>query len=89
MICAGFQKLLEPEYEVVGTVKDGLALLKVAAELKPDVVLVDIQPGTVWIDRHGEQRPIGRADILIVAPYNDQITRLRDRLPGHFLARDP
>jgi DNA-binding NarL/FixJ family response regulator len=42
MICAGFQKLLEPEYEVVGTVGDGRALLKAAEELKPDLVLVDV-----------------------------------------------
>lgn len=42
MICAGFRKLLEPEYEVVGTVGDGRALLKVAGELKPDLVLVDV-----------------------------------------------
>jgi DNA-binding NarL/FixJ family response regulator len=42
MICAGFQKLLEPEYEVVGIVQDGRALLKAAVELKPDVVLVDV-----------------------------------------------
>jgi DNA-binding NarL/FixJ family response regulator len=42
MICAGFQKLLEPEYEVVGCVGDGHALLKAAAKLKPDVVLVDV-----------------------------------------------
>jgi DNA-binding NarL/FixJ family response regulator len=42
MICAGFQKLLEPEYEVVGTVGDGYALLKAAEELRPDVALVDV-----------------------------------------------
>ena len=42
MICAGFQKLLEPLYEVVGCVEDGLALLEAVEELKPDVVLVDI-----------------------------------------------
>lgn len=42
MICAGFQKLLEPFYEVVGSVADGHALLKAADELKPDVVLLDI-----------------------------------------------
>lgn len=42
MICAGFRKLLEPEYEVVGAVGDGRALLKAAEELKPDVVLVDV-----------------------------------------------
>ena len=42
MICAAFRKLLEPEYEVVGAVGDGRALLKAAEELKPDVVLVDV-----------------------------------------------
>jgi DNA-binding NarL/FixJ family response regulator len=42
MICAGFQKLLEPEFEVVGSVRDGRALLQAAADLKPDVVLVDV-----------------------------------------------
>ena len=42
MICAGLAKLLEPLYEVVGSVEDGRALLKAAEELKPDVVLLDI-----------------------------------------------
>jgi DNA-binding NarL/FixJ family response regulator len=42
MISAGFRKLLEPQYEVVGSVEDGRTLLKAATELKPDVVLVDI-----------------------------------------------
>jgi DNA-binding NarL/FixJ family response regulator len=42
MIAAGFQKLLEPHYEVVGCVTDGRALLKAAPELKPDVVLLDV-----------------------------------------------
>ena len=34
--------MLEPEYEVVGTVGDGRSLLKAAQELKPDLVLVDV-----------------------------------------------
>lgn len=42
MICAGVAKLLEPHYEVIGTVEDGRALLKAADELKPDVVVLDI-----------------------------------------------
>jgi len=40
------------------------------------------QPGTGWIDRHGNRQPLTCDDILIVAPYNDQVNRLRDRLPG-------
>jgi len=42
MICAGFQKLLEPQYEVIGSVADGLALLKSAPELKPDLIVIDV-----------------------------------------------
>ncbi|MGA2369540.1 MAG: response regulator [Candidatus Korobacteraceae bacterium] len=42
MIAAGFQKLLEPRYEVVGCVADGHALLKAAPELNPDIVLLDV-----------------------------------------------
>jgi uncharacterized protein len=40
------------------------------------------QPGTSWTDRHGNHQPLTLDDILIVAPYNDQVNRLRDRLPG-------
>jgi uncharacterized protein len=40
------------------------------------------QPGTGWINRQGERRTLTRDDILIVAPYNDQVNRIRDRLPG-------
>ena len=36
------QKLLENEFEVVGTVCDGRALVQAAIELKPDVIVVDI-----------------------------------------------
>jgi len=42
MICAGFQKLLEPEFELVGTVGDGRSLLTSAEELNPELVLVDV-----------------------------------------------
>jgi hypothetical protein len=37
--------------------------------------------GTSWIDRHGEARPLTRGDILCVAPFNDQVNRLTERLP--------
>jgi DNA-binding NarL/FixJ family response regulator len=34
--------LLEPEFQVIGIVTDGRTLLKAAAELEPDVVILDI-----------------------------------------------
>ena len=36
------KKLLEPEFEVVGTVSNGHDLVRAATQLKPDVVIVDI-----------------------------------------------
>jgi DNA-binding NarL/FixJ family response regulator len=42
MVSAGLRKLLEPEYEVIGSVEDGRTLLKVATELRPDLVVVDV-----------------------------------------------
>lgn len=42
MFSAGMRKLLEAEYEVVGCVTDGRSLLKAAADLSPDLVLVDV-----------------------------------------------
>ena len=42
LFCNLLRELLEPEYEVVGSVSDGRELLEAAATLRPDVVLVDI-----------------------------------------------
>jgi len=36
------KKLLEPEFDVVATVGDGRALVRVAATLKPQVIIIDI-----------------------------------------------
>ena len=35
-------RLLEPEFEVVGTVADGCELLKATGQMKPDVCVIDI-----------------------------------------------
>ena len=42
IVVDAFRKLLENDCDVVGTVSDGRALLESAAELNPDVVVVDI-----------------------------------------------
>ncbi len=42
IVVAGLKGILEPEFELVGTVHDGRALLKAARELRPDVIVVDI-----------------------------------------------
>jgi DNA-binding NarL/FixJ family response regulator len=42
MLLEAFKALLEPEYEVIGTVTDGRMLLEEFARLHPEVVLLDI-----------------------------------------------
>jgi DNA-binding NarL/FixJ family response regulator len=42
LFCSLLRDLLEPEYEVVGSVSDGQELLKAASSLRPDVVIADI-----------------------------------------------
>src|SRR5713226_2171764 len=42
LVLEGIRKLLEIEFEVVGTVEDGRALLRAAEQLRPDVILLDI-----------------------------------------------
>jgi predicted RecB family nuclease len=38
--------------------------------------------GGTWTDTTGQQRPIGLADVLVVAPYNAHVGALRARLPA-------
>jgi DNA-binding NarL/FixJ family response regulator len=42
ILLEAFQKLLEPEYDVVGAVADGRELLAAAPKLRPEVIVTDI-----------------------------------------------
>ena len=42
LVAEACRRLLEPEFEVVGTVSDGRALLRATAELRPNIVILDI-----------------------------------------------
>ena len=42
LILAGLRKLVEADYDVVGTVEDGRALVDAAQALRPDLILLDI-----------------------------------------------
>jgi predicted RecB family nuclease len=55
-----------------------------AEEVERVAGLVDslIQPGVNWIDDAGRARPLLLIDILIVAPYNAQVSDLAARLPN-------
>src|ERR1700747_3525104 len=42
LVAEACKKLLEAEYEVVGTVSDGRALVRAAAELRPQLIIIDV-----------------------------------------------
>ena len=42
IVTEGLRNLLEPEFELVGIVEDGRALLDAAEKLRPDVIIADI-----------------------------------------------
>jgi DNA-binding NarL/FixJ family response regulator len=42
LLAEACKKMLEPEFEVVGIVTDGRALVRAALELRPDVAIIDV-----------------------------------------------
>ena len=66
-------KLLEPEFEVVGMVSDGQALLAASARLKPDVLVLDISmPVLSGLDAARElQRTGSRAKIIFLTVHEE------------------
>jgi DNA-binding NarL/FixJ family response regulator len=42
IVAEGLRSLLEPDFELVGIVEDGRAMLEAAEKLKPDVVVADV-----------------------------------------------
>ncbi len=45
------------------------------------IVTMLTAPVSSWIDKCGEEHPLGSADIMVVAPYNLQVAELGYRLP--------
>jgi len=43
--------------------------------------------GTTWVDQHGTATPLTVRDFLVVAPYNDQVNLLRERLAADPVTR--
>jgi DNA-binding NarL/FixJ family response regulator len=57
MLLDAFQRLLEPRCEIVGTACDGRALIDLAANTRPDVIVLDIaMPGLNGIDACAQLR---------------------------------
>jgi uncharacterized protein len=52
------------------------------AERVAAVVTSILDAKATWTDRHGVTRPLDLRDILIVAPYNAQVSEIADRVAG-------
>ncbi|HVN80476.1 MAG TPA: response regulator transcription factor [Terriglobia bacterium] len=72
MLLDALKGLLEPRCEVVGTVSDGRALLKAAAKLQPDIVVLDIaMPQLNGLDAARHLKPALPAVKLIFLTMNE------------------
>ena len=52
------------------------------AEVIRGLVAGILSSSTSWLDRDGTEHAIGLNDVLIIAPYNDQVFELQDCIPG-------
>jgi DNA-binding NarL/FixJ family response regulator len=73
MVVEGLRKVLEPEVELVGTVADGRALMKAAAKLEPDIIIVDISmPLLNGLDAAREiKKDFPRVKIIVLTMHTD------------------
>lgn len=81
LFCNLLRDLLEPEYEVVGSVSDGRELLKAADSLRPDVVLVDIgMPSLNGLDAGRRLKQANPRVKLIYLTMNNNIEYAREAI---------
>ena len=79
LMAQALEHLLQAEFDVVGTVSDGRALLKAAGELLPDVVVVDIgMPLLNGLDA-GEQLKALHPAIKVDFPHPEPRAAVRGR----------
>lgn len=81
LFCSLLSDLLEPEYEVVGSVSDGQELLKAALSLRPDVVIADIgMPSLNGLDAGRRLKQADPHVKLIYLTMNNNVEYAREAL---------
>jgi DNA-binding NarL/FixJ family response regulator len=81
LFCSLLRDLLEPKYEVVGSVSDGQELLKTALSLRPDVVLADIgMPSLNGLDAGRRLKQADPHVKLIYLTMNNNVEYAREAL---------
>lgn len=73
IVLEGLRNLLKDEFEIVGTVEDGRALVSAAKRLDPDVIVVDISmPLLNGIEAIEQLRKAGsRAKVIFLTMHSD------------------
>lgn len=94
VVLDAFTKLLEPDYEVVGTASDGHALVAAAETLKPDLIILDVaMPNLNGLDACERVRQrLPRARIIFLTMTHDRDTAaeaLRRGASGYVLKSAP
>ena len=81
LVCNLLRDLLEPEFEVVGSVSDGRELLRAAESLHPDVVVVDIgMPSLNGLDAGRRLKQTNPKIRLIYLTMNNNVEYAREAL---------
>jgi len=66
-VLRGIRQLLAPEFEIVGSVSDGLALVAAAKALKPDIMIVDVMmPGLSGLEAVRRLRKLTRFNAIAI-----------------------
>jgi DNA-binding NarL/FixJ family response regulator len=74
LFAEGYKSLLEPEFEVIGVVADGLHLVELTTELQPDLVILEVSMPQLSGFDAGEQIKRVRPEIKLI--YLTAITNL-------------
>jgi CheY-like chemotaxis protein len=76
-ILRAFQRLLEPFFEVVGRVTDGVSLLEEAIRVKPDVIVLDLaMPRLNGLEACARLKAANpKSKVVIVTASNDEEIR--------------
>ena len=81
LVVEGFRKLLETQFEIIGVVPDGRALLTAALQQKPDVIILDIgMPLLNGIDAGRELKKLVPRTRLVVLTMNEDPDIAREAL---------
>lgn len=81
LVLEAFKQLLENDFEVVATVSDGLTLLTVAPQYKPEVIVLDIaMPGLNGMQAGGELKRLLPRTKLIVLTMNEDAEIAREAM---------